>query len=253
MLIIGASGYLGSEILHQARLSMKDVDGTRFRTVNDDLIYFDVSSPDKKLIEKHDLIVWAAHDVSTGAATTTLKHINDAGKRLVYVSTDLAACAEKINPKTTLGLYTASKITQEKIVLKNKLALVLRVGPVYGKNSANKLDRRTAEMINQSHKTKLTLWSNVYKTFEPVIGLSKSIVELATDEKISGLYFLGPHTRISFHNFYIKILPTLGVPEKTMMPVKLTVSEAYQRGVVFDTSYKVHENVLTIPLDRLPG
>lgn len=235
--IIGSSGYLGSELLFQAEKLGHEAIGTFHNTDqgSTNQSYFSVENTDQ--LPEAEVYIWSANGYDSGEADQTLRTLNSV--RLIYISSDVTSSDTTLSADNSLGQYARHKQHEEKLVDTNR-NLVLRVGPVYGKNSAGMLDKRSQRFLEDcAEGNKAEYWYNVYKTFEPIELLAKSIIRFSCSE-LSGTHFLGPKSRLSYYQFYRKLLTERGLDPSMLVPSKLDRSDARKLGIGFDTSYSNH-------------
>lgn len=235
---VGASGYLGAEVHHQASSSSGfEALGTS-RNITPDLLQFELERPDTWqaiTAERPDVLVWTAWSrteyTADGPFPAFLMRLGAA--KIVYISSDVTSCARTLAAPTDLGAYARRKQAEERTVLADPQATVFTVGPIFGRNAWGKLDSRTSQLLAEPDKTH-SYWENAHKTFVPVGGLARTL--LANLDK-QGKYFIGPPTRQSYYEFYRSRANEHDIPISNIQATKASDAVLRQAGVCADTSY----------------
>ena len=244
LLIIGASGVLGSRLYKDAIKKKWNVMGTYCSHECDGLFYLDVidkNSIDKVFdLFKPEAVVMAggitnvdlctlkpklAKDVNIKGTLNLIKKTKEYGSRLVYVSTDYIFDGEngpykeddKPNPINTYG---RTKLEAENIV-KTRLKdyLIVRTCQLYGidrmrKNFAIKI------IHNMRNNKKVYAADDLYSTPTYAGSLSKIIIKLI-EKNADGIYHGAGAEFISRHDYVNKIAGMFGLDKNLIQRVKL--------------------------------
>ncbi|MDX8361294.1 sugar nucleotide-binding protein [Cytobacillus sp. IB215316] len=205
IIVLGASGYLGSEIFVQ--LKKNNIASALFGTSTtrrDNFIQLDVN--DKASVQRlysrihPDVIIWPLmsrnneKDLIHTGLNNVLTSINK-DALFIYISTDGLFSSGKgnyteadqavyLDGRNPLSHYTNAKIDGEQIIRRtHENHLILRSGPIYGTNAQGRLDHRVAYVLNEiSNGNQITRASNIYKTFVHVEDLAVAITKLMMKE-----------------------------------------------------------------------
>lgn len=242
LVVIGGSGYLGSELLHLSRHIGHDSIGTYCSSPKDGLVRFDVldkGSWNEILRQKPEVVIWAAHKYqgSRNLFAEFINKLQDA--KLVYVSSDVVLCRQLLNVSGGLADYAKRKIEEQNIVLQKPNSLVCIVGPIYGTTSDGVMDGRSEKLLTLNQPQ--AYWTNVYKTFVPVNGLARTV--LHNMEK-SGVYFVGPDERQSYYDFYRSRAKALGMPLELICKTVASQEFLEKQGICQDTAFANEKNRL---------
>jgi dTDP-4-dehydrorhamnose reductase len=241
LLILGATGFLGSNLLKQAsRNSNFTVFGTsRSHHKESCFIHVDVTnkqSLQKTIIEINpDVVVWTLMNfeeeerlinIGLNNLLSTLK----SSTKLIFLSTDavfvdgLGDYRESdligtLSEEAPLARYVNGKFMGEKIIQKiHPNHVVIRTGPLYSGQEDQVIEKRTLKIIEKTkEKQQVRVASNVYKTFVYVNDLSSTILELSLNN-YKGILHVGPMHKESYYTFYKKRLKQLGMNNKTLIP-----------------------------------
>lgn len=238
MVIVGASGYLGSELFAQAKALGYEPIGTTRSGAHTSLLRFeleDKSTWPAITNQKADVVIWTARSQKPYKAgdpfDVLLNELSDT--KFIYVSSDITLCQRSLQALTSLGDYARRKLAEQESVLERTQSAVFVTGPIIGKNSAGVIDDRTQKILDEPEDSR-EFWGNVYKTFVPVKGLARTI--LANLDK-SGQYFVGPSKRESYFSFYRLRLSSYGFPSEQIRPIEIGAHELERLGICADTSY----------------
>ena len=250
VLVVGASGYLGQEVFHQARAAGHNVTGTYSNHRQPGLVRHElgVSDPDELLGSGNfDAAVWTASGYRTGMGDFLLRAIvDDPSIRLIYTSSDAVTSDATLAHDGPLGKYARMKQAEEEIANDGD-SLILRLGPMYDRTSKGVLDSRTRQMVEHCrHKDKLSYWDNAYKSFTKVTKVAEHIVANELSSGRHGTYLLGPDTKESYFEFYSRRARALGANTSLLSPISLDDIEAEQKGIGFDTSFHTHERTIAL-------
>jgi len=246
ILVVGGSGYLGPSILQYLANQQKNAVGTYMNNRRSGLIHLDVTAPAPDLqLSEYDRIIWTA--TLYDRPSPLLEKINK-NQRLVYVSSDVVGCALALEKNNNLGDYARLKFEEEKIVSNLDNSLIIRTGPIYGKNAHDINDKRMAGILQEVEdgNTSFKFWDNVLKNFVPVDKLSQLVCNQAFGNQ-NGLVFAGTHPKQSYYAFYKQIIESNIDSPVNIEPEQLSESKASELGVCFDTSYDGDSRA--VPLD----
>lgn len=238
IVIVGASGYLGSELFTQAKALGYGPIGTTRSSAHPSLLHFeleDKSTWPAITNQKADVVIWTARSQKPHEAgdpfDILLNELSDT--KFIYVSSDITLCGRSLRAPTSLGDYARRKHGEEKSVLERTQSAVFVTGPIIGENSAGVIEDRTQKILDEPEGSR-EFWDNVYKTFVPVKGLARTI--LANLDK-SGQYFVGSPKRQSYFSFYRLRLSSYGFPSERIRPTEISAHELERLGICTDTSY----------------
>ncbi|NRR24546.1 dTDP-4-dehydrorhamnose reductase, partial [Brevibacillus sp. MS2.2] len=126
--------------------------------------------------------------------------------------------------------------------------VIVRVGPIYGRNVVGQWDKRVASMCADLEAGReVSRSGNLYKTFVHVEDVGKAIHELLHGSYLGTLH-LGPAQKESYYSFYKKMALALGLNADGVKETLLTEADALGRGIPLDTSLrtkKAHERLQT--------
>lgn len=239
VLTVGATGYLGSEILHQTRAMGYEALGTFHSQESAGLARFkleDRTTWNTLTDQKPDAVIWTAwpgkeYPVSDDPFADLLDELHET--KFVYISSDAAFCNRSLAAATSLGDYARRKHAEQTMVLTNPEFVVFVTGPIYGEDSQGTTDDRTQKLLDEPSQGR-EYWDNVYKTFVPVKGLAKTV--LGNLDK-AGLYFAGPPERNSYFDFYVSRAQHYRLPTDAFHPVEIADAKLAELGICIDTSY----------------
>ncbi len=238
ILIVGASGYLGSEIFAYAKKSVHEVVGTS-RSGTSGLLRFDLedkSTWNTLTDQRADVLIWASRPSAEeqDSAFSVLLNLLQCPKT-VYISSDVILCKKTLARDTELGKYARSKLAEQQVIEGLSNSAIYIVGPIFGRNSLGILDRRTQKLLDESATG--TYWNNAYKTYVPVDGLAKTI---CSNLETSGVHYAGPANRLSYFEFNYQRARECGLPTDKLQSVDISQDELARLGLCFDTSYARH-------------
>ncbi|MFD2370679.1 sugar nucleotide-binding protein [Brevibacillus sp. GCM10020057] len=261
ILLLGASGYLGGQILHELQVRQEgEVTATCFSSPpQSGLLRMDVKdSPAFSAFLREllpDVVIWSlrgndsadAQELVEQGMPTLLAHLPEQAK-LVYLSTD-GVFGQKAGPhredaeivqldeRNPLAGYCNAKIRGEEFVREGHARhLVVRFGPIYGKNAQGRWDKRTqdlAEALTRGGVVVLT--QNLYKSFVHVQDLARAVVELALGP-YTGTLHVGPAQKASYYTFAVKMAEELGFDSGLVKADELSAERAGELGIPLDTS-----------------
>ncbi|MFJ8065118.1 sugar nucleotide-binding protein [Psychrobacillus sp. NPDC096426] len=257
ILILGATGYLGSTLFDLAsRKENVVVYGTsRYPNENVNIIQVDVT--DKLSIEnvisqlEPEIIIWSIMDgekenLLTDLGLTNLLTIIQKETRLIFLSTDALFVdgtggfvesdkTGSLPSDAPLSTYVNAKMKAENIIRSCHINhVILRTGPLYGENFNQNIEQRTKRILKQIKEGQPTkAASNLYKTFVHVVDLSNAVLEVAMKE-FTGMLHVGPMQKESYYSFYQKRLTQLGYDRSAVHPY--LIEEGHARHLPLDTS-----------------
>lgn len=260
VLVLGASGFLGGHVYHRLvknNLLKDEIIGTS-HSLNTEKFHRININDEKKFEEfyrRHNpkFVIWTLmspdneHDLIQIGLVNLLKII-DKDTKLIYVSTDgifthgEGSFSEEAKPtyldtKNPLSNYTNAKLDGEKLIReKHKNHIIIRTGPLYGQDLDGNWDTRVSVL-----KTTLTAGKvykradNLFKTFVHVEDLAIAIIELLAID-YNGILHIGPKTKESYYTFNIKMATKLNLNKTLIIPDRISIEEAKEKGISLDTS-----------------
>jgi dTDP-4-dehydrorhamnose reductase len=206
MLIVGASGYLGSEIRRQAVEAGHDVIGTQFSARHQGLRQLDVRDADAVAGTigqvRPDAVVNAAYSKGNWVATAVGPgHLaaccGRAGIRLVHVSSDavfggdLASYDESCDP-SPVSEYGAAKAAGEVVVAaQDPRAAIVRTSLIIGDDGTSGSERLVADLARGGGGV---LFTDDVKTPVHVADLAAAVRELCASD-LAGVLHVAGRTR----------------------------------------------------------
>ncbi|QRG66429.1 sugar nucleotide-binding protein [Brevibacillus choshinensis] len=260
VLLLGASGYLGAQILQELRHDQaNEIVGTCYSSsVHADLARIDVKDDRSfaALINRlqPDVVVWSLRGVDSVDALelieqgmeTLLKSVPEHSK-IMYLSTD-GVFGQKTGPFTEeeetglldernpLAGYCLAKIKGEELVRgRSENHLILRYGPIYGKNGADVWDKRVSSLASELEGREVVRTGNLFKSFVHVEDLARAIAELVPSA-YTGTLHLGPARKESYYSFCRKMAARLGLNPDLVKEDVLSEERARELGIPLDTS-----------------
>ncbi len=229
VLIIGASGFLGSTLYKEFIKAGADVTGTfnsnqidvqhirmnLFSVSNIELILADISP---------DIIIWSVCDYEkeielTNTGLKSILNCINSSTKFVYVSTTISEGPlqkEGSSPvyrteDMYLYKYVNGKIDGEKLVRPHKNHMIVRPGSIYGIDGYNRLDIRT-NIIKEKieDKTPYVRANNLLTSFVNVEDLAKALIELIERDFVGTINIAGD-IPISHYYFSKKRAESLGL------------------------------------------
>ncbi|MFS0554707.1 sugar nucleotide-binding protein [Brevibacillus sp. 179-C9.3 HS] len=271
VLLLGASGYLGSQIYHE--LSQDDateLTGTCFSApAAGHLLQIDVTDPPSftamlQGFSPH-VVIWALmsatdeRELIEKGLDALLSQLPETSK-FIFISTDgifgrgtgsyrEEDPPEPLDERNPLAAYSNAKIRGEaQIREKHSNHVIVRMGPIYGRNAAGRWDKRVVSLCEDLEAGRdVRRSSNLYKTFVHVEDVGNAIHELLHSSCLGTLH-LGPAKKESYYSFYKKMALALGLNANGVKETMLIEAEALERGIPLDTSLstkKAHELLRT--------
>lgn len=248
LLIIGASGVLGSRLYNDAVKKKWNTLGTFCSHEFEGLFHLDVT--DKGSMEKvfnffrPDAVVMAggitdvdlsalkpklAKDVNIKGTQNLVKKVKEYGAKLIYTSTDYVFDGEsgpygeedKVNP---INVYGRTKLEAERIVgSKLRDSLIVRTSQLYGvaeRSSAPTKNFAIKIIHNMQNNKKVYAADDLYSTPTYAGLLSEMIIKLI-EKGATGLYHGAGPEFISRYEYVNKIMDIFGVDKDLIKKVKL--------------------------------
>ncbi|MDX8364571.1 sugar nucleotide-binding protein [Cytobacillus sp. IB215665] len=250
IVVLGATGYLGSEIFVQLKKNYiaSALYGTS-TTKRENFIQLDVI--DKENIEsvvshtQPNVVIWplmSRNDerklIHTGL-NNVLSYMNR-DTLFIYLSTDGLFSngsgnyteedqASYLDVRNPMSHYTNAKIDGEQIIRRiHNNHLILRSGPIYGKNTQGQLDHRVAYVLNEiSNGNKIERATNIFKTFVHVKDLAIAITKLMMMEH-RGTLHVGPEHKESYYSFFQTLI---NQQDDLIIPYEISEEEAEERAI----------------------
>jgi dTDP-4-dehydrorhamnose reductase len=269
LLIIGATGFLGSKLFKHASINKNfTVFGTsRFQNEEPAIIQVDVTNKQsilKAIIEiEPDVVIWTLMSfeeerkiINIGLKNLLLTLKSET--KLVFLSTD-AVFVEGIGgykesdltgilpEDAPLAEYVNGKYIGEKLILnRHPNHVIIRSGPLYSDKEDRVIEKRTLKIIEKlKENQQIKAASNVYRTFVNVNDLSSTILELSMIN-FNGILHVGPKQKESYYTFYKKRLKQLGWNNELL--ISHIVSKSENPLLSLDTSLntqKAHQLLST--------
>jgi dTDP-4-dehydrorhamnose reductase len=250
LLIIGASGVLGSRLYNDAIKRKWNVLGTYCSHEYEGLFYLDVR--DKASLEKvfnffrPETVVMAggitdvdlctlkpklAMDVNIKGTMNLVKKIKEYGSKLIYISTDYIFDGEngpykeddKPNP---INMYGRTKLEAEDII-RNKLKdyLIVRTCQLYGTGVAERSSAPTKNFAikiihNMRNNKNVYAADDLYSTPTYAGSLSEIIIKLI-EKKAKGVYHGAGAEFLNRYDYVNKIADIFGLDKNLIQEVKL--------------------------------
>lgn len=261
VLLLGASGYLGTQILQELRQDEKnEIVATCYSSsAHSDLTRIDVkdASSFAALVNRFqpDVIIWALRGVDSADARelieqgmrSLLENVPEHSK-IIYLSTD-GVFGQKTGPFTEeeetelldvrnpLAGYCHAKAKGEELVRGwSGNHLILRFGPIYGKNGADVWDKRVSALAFELDEGReVVRTGNLFKSFIHIEDLARAIAELVPSSH-TGTLHLGPANKESYYSFCRKMAAGLGLRAELVKEDELSDKRARELGIPLDTS-----------------
>lgn len=242
ILILGATGFLGSNLFQKAseKKSLTVFGTSRFQHENSNIMQVDVTNKESlgSIIREinPDVVIWSLMNFEEETQLIKLGLNNllteiENETKLIFLSTD-AVFVEGVGGykesdqtgtlprEAALAEYVNGKYSGEKLILnKHPNHVILRTGPLYS-NGNQVIEKRTVQLIERiKENNSFEAWTNVYRTFVNVNDLSSAIIEL-TEIRFNGILHAGPIRKESYYTFYRKRLEQLGFNYNLLCPIK---------------------------------
>lgn len=259
MLLLGGSGYLGTQITNCLEQDGEHEMVSTCFTAESPAYLLRLDVTDKAaftaLLKEFnpEVVIWALmsrtdeHALITSGLNTLLEHLTEKSK-LIYISSDgvfgqgtggLGEDDEVIPLEETnpLAAYSHAKSAGEVLIRsRHDNHVIARIGPIYGRNCAGIWDKRVAAMqVELKAGREVVRAANLYKTFIHVEDVGRAITEL-TASSYTGTLHLGPEQKESYYSFFWKMAELLGMDTNLVKENQLSAQEARERGIPLDTS-----------------
>ncbi|MEK4747365.1 sugar nucleotide-binding protein [Niallia sp. FSL W8-0177] len=257
IIILGSTGFLGSSLFALAS-SIPDfsVYGTsRFANAHSHILQLDMNNKHQVTqLMNHinpDVVIWSLMDGENEKQLIEIGLHNiltviSPKTKLIYLSTDAVFVDGKGNYSETdlpgflpsgapLSTYINAKHIGEDLLLTNHTNhLIIRTGPIYGKDANQEIEARTKRLV---HEIKIHGYAhapaNTFKTFVHIDDLSNAIIEII-NMNLTGILHFGPIQKESYYSFYGKRLLQLGFATTNLLPFSINKYEKPFHA--FDTS-----------------
>jgi dTDP-4-dehydrorhamnose reductase len=246
-MVIGASGFLGSEIcrLLGDHLALRTF--TSQQTTSDDMRYDFFRDNIGHLLlcaaEIRTVIFASAVEMKSEALVRpAMQRFADACKhvRMVYLSSDGIFDGER-------GLYTEVDAPQPRTLYGRNLAAcerilsdtcknvcIIRPSYIYGV-SAGYLDKRLAETRARLEAGEpVALFDDMFKSPLGVTQVAQAVVDLAESDYPGVVHVAGQ--RMSVYDFHTEAMQALGIDTSKLTPRQMPISEGHLRDTSLDTS-----------------
>ncbi|SDK16768.1 sugar nucleotide-binding protein [Sediminibacillus albus] len=255
--VFGADGYLGTSIYHLLKQEESNkVSGTCFREPRETegMEHVDINQPEafSLFYKKHqpDIVIWALMDMENEellvaqGLTHVITHLTTQTKFIYLSSHDIFSEGEgpyneddhpkKLPEDNPKAAYTNAKIKAERIIQKQlNDYIILRTGPLYGKNRAGELDKRSLLLEESLAKGEpIEKSDDLIRTFTHIDDITTAIAEL-TKANLTGIFHAGPQQHVSYQSFYRKRAMELGYDPGM---VKAQPEKALPSDIPMDTS-----------------
>ncbi|AYV70880.1 sugar nucleotide-binding protein [Bacillus sp. PK3-056] len=257
IIILGSTGFLGSSLFALAS-SIPDfsVYGTsRFANAHSHILQLDINNKHQVTqLMNHidpDVVIWSLMDGENEMqlieiGLNNILTVISPKTKLIFLSTDAVFVDGKGNYSETdlpgflpreapLSTYINAKHIGEDLLLTNHTNhLIIRTGPIYGKDANQEIEARTKRLI---HEIKIHGYAhapaNTFKTFVHIDDLSNAIIEII-NMNLTGILHVGPLQKESYYSFYGKRLLQLGFATTNLLPFSIN---KYEKAFhAFDTS-----------------
>jgi len=246
--VIGANGYVGSEIFYTTQTHNYKTIGTYATRPAKELVQFRVEDQATwKAVnpDEHDVVIWAAitkNSPKVGKYFTRWLQTLPEKTVFIYMSSDITLCSRALRSKKDLGDYAREKLLEQNAALARPNSICFTIGPVFGTNNRGEIDKRTEQLLESSAKQH-KFWGDVYKTFVPIEGLIKTLFENLDKH---GHYFIGPPIKQSFFDFYSSRAEAHGMKSDSFVASVVSDEELEKLGQCRDISYGDRPNRLWV-------
>lgn len=235
ILILGASGYLGSTIYKKLKgCTNDDIFGTCHKSDNQELLQINalkVLDIKRLLSFKPDIIIWSIMDQEQEILLSQIgvnEIVNNISKdvRLIYVSTTVGKGKDQTEslipyrrmPDEYLSKYVNGKIDGESIVQKHPNHVIVRPGSIYGYTYDGKMDSRMKGLGEISKTGKdYSRTANMYASFINIQDLTDAIIELAYS-KFTGIINISGEKPVSYYDFNIYLASLMNIDNSFIIP-----------------------------------
>lgn len=223
MLVIGASGYLGSEVFRQAGArALGTYSSHPLASCQHYNFFTDALTPILARLEPNAPVVFAAavervqadSQIFLSALKRFVGEIARSKRRLVYVSSDAVFSGTKgqyseDDTPDALSLYGQNlRYFEQEVAEQVANSLIVRVSYMYGDTDSHK-DRRIIEArAALDSGQSFYRYDNIHKSPVPVVAAARMITSLARSDISGVLHIPGP--RLSIFEFFTKELKSIG-------------------------------------------
>lgn len=266
LLILGATGFLGSTLFQKALEdeSLTVVGTSRISNMAKNIIHLDIM--DKHLVAqtieniKPDVVIWCLMSMENEdklieiGLKNVVTHLSEDTK-FIFISTDAVFVDgrgdyDELDPigllpsEARLANYVNAKHTGEHYLMENHPNYVIvRTGPLYGDDQY--IEKRTLQIIENIKEDKqYNAWENVFRSFVNVYDLSEALLEL-TKNNVIGILHAGPPQKESYYTFNKKRVDQLGFDSSFICPV--IVSKEENPYISLDTSLNTNKITELLP------
>lgn len=260
ILIIGASGFVGSHIYEFFKKNTDfEIIGTYFKKINEDFIYLDYhkkSSFFKKLNSiKPDIIIWSAGEKRLSVTESKefnqklnvepveiiinfIKQQSIKKSYFIFISSDYVFSGLKGNYSSQetpdpINQYGLSKYNSEKLILqKISNYSILRVGGVVGKGGEF-FDWILKELANNNN---IKLF-NYYFSPTPVEALCEAI-HICILKNLKGIFHVTGKKRISKFQFGLQLKKTIKNSRSKLIEIKLANEKIIDRSLQISEEFR---------------
>ena len=245
LLLIGASGVLGSRLYNDAVIKKWNVLGTYFSHEYKGLFYLDLK--DKRNTEKlfnffdPEVVVLAggmtnvdlceakariAEEVNIKGTLNIVKRVKERNAIMVYLSTDYVFDGEKGPYKeedrpSPINTYGRTKLEAEQIVLDMiKNPLIVRTSQIYGYDCLGN-NFATKIVLNMKNGKEVFAADDFYSSPTYVGGLSSALISLIERGGISGIFHMAGKDVIDRYSYVTKISEVFGLDRDLIKKVSL--------------------------------
>jgi len=279
LLVIGASGLLGSRIMEHARGNFEAVPLHGAKALHPNSLKLDITNQNSvsKLFNKlkPHTVVHTASETNVDKCEIEKEHawkVNAEGTRniamacgkintrLVYISTDYVFNGEKGNyteedKPFPINYYGLTKFEGEKQVIKQcENYAILRTSVLYGWHPW-KQNFATWIIDKLKQQQEITVVEDHYNTPTLADNLAEMIVEVAKKD-LRGLYHASGRERISRYEFAKQIAKSFNLSSELIKPVKMSQLTAWIAKRPKDSSLntgKIQKQLKTKPLNITEG
>lgn len=257
IIILGSTGFFGSSLFKLAGLNPNYyVCGTsRSNNACTNILQLDIRNKHQVTqLVNHidpDVVIWSLMDgeKENHLIEVGLNHLLSAiskETKLIYLSTDAVFVDGKGNYAETdqpgflpseapLSTYVNAKHFGEKLILANhENHVIIRTGPLYGKDANHEIEARTNRIIHEINTNGYANAAiNSFKSFVHIDDLAKAIIEMI-EMDFTGIIHVGPKQKESYYSFYSKRLSQIGVDTTNLLHYNISKLEKPYHS--FDTS-----------------
>lgn len=244
ILLTGASGQLGSYLLRE--IVKRDIpvvawSGTRNGQLSGvDLVPVDLADPDQVSVAfrraRPTAVIHAAavaamtecrryperaRQVNTAASSLLAELAEQAGARILFVSTDLVFDGEKgwyreDDPPSPLSVYAQTKAAAENAVLAVPRGIVLRVSLLFGPSIAGRRSFFDEQLEALREGRPITLYEDEWRTPLGLVTAAQALLAVVRSDTLGILHLGGPE-RMSRLEMGLRLASFLGVDPSSVV------------------------------------